>query len=102
MASDSTLEASDLMSDSKREWLTVLQGILLRCWLLGLLILFLWLGAILLMNDSLLAAHGTLFGLTTHELQIIHYCGIGLWKLIVIGCFFLPWLSVNLVLKKSL
>lgn len=89
------------MTESTRDTLILLQQILLRCWLFGFLILFVWLGAILLFGDAVLAVHGTMFGITKHELQIINYCGMGLWKLSIIALFFFPWLSIRLVLKKS-
>jgi len=34
--------------------------------------------------------HGGLFGLSGHELNVIHYCGIALVKLCVILFFFFP------------
>jgi hypothetical protein len=89
------------MSDSTHKSLSLLQRVLLCCWLFGFLMLLIWLAAILLMGDMLLSVHGSMFGLTEHELQIIHYCGLGLWKLSVIALFFIPWLSIKMVLKKS-
>ena len=75
-------------------------SILLRCWLWGFVVLFIWLGAILLMRDVIHQAHGPLFGLSNHELDVIFYCGLGLWKILVLVCFFLPWLSIRMVLRK--
>ena len=89
------------MSDSTRETLVLLNRILLRCWTLGFAVVFIWLGAILLMGNVIHDLHGPMFGLTNHELDVIFYCGLGLWKLAVLACFFIPWLSTKLVLKKS-
>ena len=89
------------MSDSTRETLVLLNRILLRCWTLGFAVVFIWLGAILLMGNVIHDLHGPMFGLTNHELDVIFYCGLGLWKLAVLACFFIPWLSIKLVLKKS-
>ena len=89
------------MSDTIRETLVLLNRILLRCWTLGFAVVFIWLGAILLMGNVIHDLHGPMFGLTNHELDVIFYCGLGLWKLAVLACFFIPWLSTKLVLKKS-
>jgi hypothetical protein len=89
------------MSDSTRETLVLLSRVLLRCWIFGFAVLFIWLGAILLMGNVIHDLHGPLFGLTNHELDVIFYCGMGLWKLAVLACFFIPWLSIKQVLKKS-
>ena len=89
------------MSDTIRETLVLLNRILLRCWTLGFAVVFIWLGAILLMGNVIHDLHGPMFGLTNHELDVIFYCGLGLWKLAVLACFFIPWLSIKLVLKKS-
>ena len=45
--------------------------------------------------------HGSMFGLSPNGLNLIHYCGIGLVKLVVICFFFFPWLAIRLVLRKA-
>jgi len=45
--------------------------------------------------------HGRMFGLSQHELSVIHYCGMAFAKLVVILFFFFPWLAIRLVLKKA-
>ena len=44
--------------------------------------------------------HGSMFGLSPHELYIIHYSGMAFVKLVVICFFFFPWLAIKLVLRK--
>ena len=89
------------MSDSTKELLETTQDVLLRCWIFGFVLLFIWLGATLLMGNLIHDLHGSISGLTKHELDLIFYCLMGILKLIVIACFFIPWLSIKLVLKKS-
>lgn len=89
------------MTESTRELLTTLEKVLLRCWIFGFVLLFIWLGAILLMGNVIHDIHGPMFGLTKHELDLIFYCGMGILKLIVLACFFIPWLSIKIVLNKS-
>ena len=42
-----------------------------------------------------------MFGLSKHELDMIHYSGMGLVKLFVFVFFLFPWLSIKLVLRKD-
>ena len=89
------------MSDSTKELLETTKDVLLRCWIIGFVLLFISLGATLLTGNLVHDLHGSMFGLTKHELDLIFYCLMGILKLIVIACFFIPWLSIKLVLKKS-
>ena len=89
------------MSDVTRELLETTKDVLLRCWIIGFVLLLISLGATLLTGNLVHDLHGSIFGLTKHELDLIFYCLMGILKLIVIACFFIPWLSIKLVLKKS-
>ena len=89
------------MSDSTRELLETTKDVLLRCWMFGFVLLVISLGATLLTGNLIHDLHGSMFGLTNHELDLIFYCRMGILKLIVIACFFIPWLSIKLVLKQS-
>ena len=87
-------------SDPTREFWETLAKILLRCALLGFLLLLFWFATVTFAGDLVYAVHGDLFGLSKASLQTIHYCGMGLTKL-VIGCFFLiPWVAIRLVLRR--
>ena len=89
------------MTDSNRELLQLLGNILLRCWLLGfgfLLLLFL---TSQLATKFIYNLHTSMFGLSTHELDIILYCSLALIKLTTFLLFFTPWLAILLTLRKS-
>ena len=89
------------MSDSTKELLETTKDVLLRCWIFGFVLLIISLGATLLTGNLIHDLHGSMFGLTKHELDLVFYCLMGILKLIVIACFFIPWLSIKLVLNKS-
>ena len=63
------------MSTEITDWLDVVAKILLRCWIFGFVLLFIWLGAFL--SGAVHNLHGPLMGLSAHELDVIHYCGSG-------------------------
>ncbi|QDU93286.1 DUF6868 family protein [Lignipirellula cremea] len=89
------------MNDSTRSLLNTLSQVLLRCWILGTLLLVLMLGAILLLGSTIHTLHGSMFSLTAHELDLILYCSMGLLKLAVLSLFFIPWLAIRLTLLKQ-
>ena len=89
------------MSDQTTDQLNAVAKVLLWCWVFGLAVLLFWWGSITLAGDLTLGVHGDMFGLTRPQLNVIHYCGILLTKLVVGVFFFIPWLSIRLVLKKG-
>ena len=89
------------MTDSTHEFFEILGKILLRCWLFGFLLLLLWFGIYILATDVIYRFHGSMFGLSGHDLNVIHYCGMAVVKLAVILFFFFPWLAIRLVLRKA-
>ena len=83
------------MSEKNADWLEVVNGILFRCWIYGFVLLLIWFVFFMAMPQLIYGLHGTMFGLAPHELNVIHYCGMGLTKLIVVCFFFVPWLAIK-------
>jgi hypothetical protein len=88
------------MTDSTHEFFEILSKILLRCWIFGFLFLLLWFGIYMLAGGLIYRMHGSMFELSKHDLDVIHYCGMGFVKLSVILFFVFPWVATKLVLKK--
>ena len=80
--------------------LDAVAAVLLRCWIFGFIVLLFWFAAVTLAGDLVFSVHGNMFDLTRAQLNTIHYCGMGLTKLFVSLLFFIPWVSIQLVLKK--
>ena len=91
------------MAESKTtiELLELLAGILLRCTVFGFVLMLLWFGIYMFLGDLVYDLHGWMFGLSEHELNLIHYCGMGLVKLFVFVFFLFPWLAIRLVLRNA-
>lgn len=87
------------MSKETTELLEAVSKILLRCWIFGVIILLFWWGAITIAGDLTLWIHGEMFGLDRPQLNVIHYCGMMLTKLMVFLFFFIPWMSIRMVLN---
>jgi hypothetical protein len=80
--------------------LEVIAKVMLRCWIFGFIMLLFWWGVVALAGDLVFSVHGDIFNLTRPQLNVIHYCGMGITKLAVSLFFFIPWVSIRLVLKK--
>jgi hypothetical protein len=89
------------MLDSKTDFFDTAAKVLLRCWLLGFVLMLLMFGMYMLAGDLVHRLHGDMFGLSTHELDVVFYCGMGLVKLCVLTFFLIPWAAVRLVLRKA-
>ena len=89
------------MTESTRTFFETLVKVLLGCWALGFAVLFVWVGAVLLMGELMHKIHGPMFGVSNHELDVILYCGMGIWKLIALAFYFVPWLAIRMVLKNA-
>jgi len=89
------------MTDSTRDFFDTIAKILLRCWIFGFLLLLIWFGFFVLAGGVVYDLHGSMFHLTPHELNVIHYSGMAFVKLYVILFFFFPWAAIRLVLRKA-
>jgi len=89
------------MSKQNIELLEIVAKVLLWCWIFGFIIVLFWWGAITLVGDLTLGVHGDMFDLTRPQLNVIHYCGMMLTKLVVGLFFFVPWVSIRLVLRGA-
>ncbi len=89
------------MLDSTRDFFDTLAKVLIRCWLLGVVLLLFSFVLFLLFGSIVDDIHGRMFGLSPHELDLIIYCGMGLHKLFVNLFFLFPWLAIRWVLRKG-
>ncbi len=89
------------MTDSTRDFFDTLGKILLRCWIFGFLLLLVWFGIYMLAGGVIYRMHGSMFDLGKHDLDVIHYCGMGFVKLVVILFFLFPWAAIRLELRRA-
>ncbi len=88
------------MPSQLRDTLELIAAILLRCWIIGFVLLGIGFTGTQLAHGFIAKLHASMFGLSTHEIDIIFYCALGLIKLSVLICFFIPWLSILWVNRK--
>jgi hypothetical protein len=82
------------------EVLDVVAMVLIRCTVMGVIVLLIWWGALALMGDVVYRAHAALHPITREQFDVIHYVGILGTKAAVSLLFFFPYIAIRLVLKK--
>jgi hypothetical protein len=82
-----------------RDVLEVIAQILLRSTVLGFLLILFWFGLYMLVPGPMYG-QAKWFGLTPHEIDLIHYCGMAFVKMCVLIFFLFPYISIRLVLRK--
>jgi hypothetical protein len=81
------------------EVLKTISQILGRCVLIGLLLVIIWFIVFIGARDFI-DRQGQWFGLTSHEVGLMAYGGMGLAKLLIYIFFLSPYIAIRLVLRK--
>ncbi len=93
------------MGDSNNiyETLDVIGQVLIRCFILGIVVLFFWAGAVLFAGDLVYSVHSKLLNLSVSRQQfdVIHYGGMTLTKLVIFVLFLFPYIGIRLVLGRQ-
>ena len=89
------------MMDTTRDFFDTLAKVLIRCWFFGTLLVLFSFVVFMLTGDIIDEIHGKMFGLTSHELDLVIYCGLGFHKLFLNLFFLFPWIAIRLVLRKA-
>jgi Family of unknown function (DUF6868) len=90
------------MSDSNHmdEMLKVTGQVLIRCFVMGIAVLFFWWGALALMGDLAYSIHSKFVPLTREQFNVIHYAGMLTTKTAVSILFLFPYIAIRLVIAK--
>jgi hypothetical protein len=83
------------------ELLDAVAKVLLRCFLLGYALLLLWFVLFIVAGDLIYRINGPLFGLSQHEVNLMHFYGIAFVKCCVILFFLFPYIAIRLVLRRK-
>lgn len=72
------------------------EGVLLRCVILGVVVLIIWFLFFLVAGGLIYDVHGSMFKeITVRQFQVIHYCGMGLTKLFIFVFFLIPYVAMR-------
>jgi len=87
-------------SNQATEFFDLLARVMLRCWIFGFVLLYTWFSIVVLAKERFYGFIGNWWGFSNHEMDLTNYCGIALFKLLLIVFFFFPWLAIRLVLRS--
>ena len=82
------------------EALEVVAQILIRCTVMGVIVLLIWWGALELFGDFAYSVHSKIAPMSRAQFDIIHYVGMLLTKAGVSLLFFFPYIAIRLVIGK--
>jgi hypothetical protein len=89
------------MIDAKtRDILDAIGGVLLRSAVLGFLLILFWF-VLYMLAPGPMYAQAEWFGLSPHELDVIHYCGMAFVKMCVLVFLLFPYVALRLVLRRT-
>ena len=72
------------------------EGVLLRCFILGFAVLMIWFVFFLVAGGLIYDVHGSMFKeITVRQFDTIHYCGMGLLKLFIFVFFLVPYIAMR-------
>lgn len=82
------------------EILEVISQVLIRCVVIGILVLLIWWGALALAGDLVYSVHSKMTPVARPHFNAIHYAGMLTTKAGVSLLFFFPYIAIRLVIKK--
>lgn len=82
------------------EALEVLEQVLIRCTVMGVIVLLLWSGVLELAGDFAYGVHAKIAPMSRQQFDIIHYVGMLMTKAGIAILFFFPYIAIRLVRKK--
>ena len=80
--------------------LDALAKVLLRCFVLGVLLLLISFGVFLVADDWAHGFHAKWFDVSKHEFDLMYYYGMIYVKICVILFFLIPYIAIRMVLRK--
>jgi hypothetical protein len=87
-------------SNETNDLLDAIAKILLRCFVLGYLFLLLWFCIYMFAGDMMYRLNRSLFGVTPHEMNLLHLFGMALVKLILFLFFLFPYIAIRWILRN--
>jgi hypothetical protein len=82
------------------QMLEVTSQILIRCVVIGVVVLLFWWAGLAFMGDLVYSLHSKLTPVTRQQFNVVHYAGMLATKAAVSLLFFFPYLAIRLVIRK--
>ncbi len=86
--------------NNANEMLGVIGQVLIRCFVMGVLVLLFWLGALALGGDLAYSVHAKIVPISREQFYVINYAGGLMTKAAVFFLFLFPYIAIRLVIRK--
>jgi len=80
--------------------LNIATSILIRCFVMGLAGLTLWLVTVATVSNWAYNVHRAFIPITRAQFNVVHYTGMVAFKTFIFSIFLLPYIAIKLVQKK--
>lgn len=81
--------------------LDAIAGVLIRCFVIGIVILTIWVVGVMGLPDWAWQMHSKFFHFSREQVVLVHYAGLLMTKVGVFGLFLIPYIDIKLVLRKK-
>jgi len=81
--------------------LDVIAGILIRCFLGGMVLLMVWFAGYAVAGDWIYQVHSKWFQIPRQSFDAIHYTGMAVTKIAILLFFLIPWIAIKLMSGKK-
>ena len=80
--------------------LDAIAGVLIKCFVLGIVFMIIWVIMVMGLPDWAWQMHGRLFDLSREQVARAHYAGMLITKVGIFMLFLFPYIGIKLVLRK--
>ena len=80
------------------ETLIDIRTVLGWCSLINIILLLFWFGAFVWCRKCIHTLHGRWFKLSAEQFDVVHYCGMAFFKIIVYVFNIIPWIALHIVI----
>ena len=87
-------------SNNVHEMLETAGQILIRCFVLGIFVLFFWWGMLLGLGDLAYSVHTKMVPISRQQFYVIHYAGMLITKATISVLFLFPYIAIRLVVRN--
>jgi len=86
--------------DSINNMLDAIAGVLIRCFIIGIALLALWVVLVMGLPDRAWQMHSAFFDLSREQVAQAHYAGMLMTKAGIFVLFLFPYIGIKLVIGK--
>lgn len=87
-------------NNSVNNMFDVIAGVLIRCFVIGIVLLTVWLVIVMVVPDWAWQMHGKFFDLSGEQVVLVQYAGMLMTKIGIFALFLFPYIGIKLTLRK--